>query len=151
MSFHNTRGTRGVRPPAGPLHRLLNTFMVRKLRKGRKMSGLDTLILHTTGAKSGRPRTNPIGWFRGEDGTFLIAAAAMGAAGNPGWYFNIAAHPDQVSIEVDGRTLTVTPEQLHGPERTKAWGQIAQSASRFAGYQDQTDREIPVIRLTPRT
>ena len=77
-------------------------------------------------------------------------ASAAGAAGNPAWYYNIAAHPDRVRVEVDGRTIEVTAEQLHGAERDQAWQQITSAAPRFASYQDKTDRELPVIRLVPR-
>jgi deazaflavin-dependent oxidoreductase (nitroreductase family) len=77
-------------------------------------------------------------------------AATAGAASNPAWYHNIAAHPDRVRIEVDGRGIAVTAEQLHGAERARAWQQIAAAAPRFAQYQRKTDRELPVIRLVPR-
>ncbi len=78
-------------------------------------------------------------------------ASAGGAARNPAWYYNIAAHPDKVKVEIDGRTVPVTAEQLHGAEREQAWQQIIAAAPRFAGYQRKTDREIPVIRLVPRS
>ena len=78
-------------------------------------------------------------------------ASAAGAAGNPAWYHNIAAHPDQVTIELTGRTIPVTAEQLHGAERDEAWRQITAAAHRFASYQRKTDRELPVIRLTSRS
>ena len=61
-----------------------------------------------------------------------------------------AAHPDQVRIEVDGRTIPVTAEQLHGPERDEAWQEIVAAAPRFAGCQQKTDRQLPVILLTER-
>ena len=74
-------------------------------------------------------------------------ASAAGAPGNPDWYYNLAAHPDQVRIDVDGKTVDVRAEQLHGPERAQAWEQITTAAPRFAEYQVKTDRELPVIRL----
>ena len=74
-------------------------------------------------------------------------ASAAGAARNPAWYYNIAAHPDKVRIEVNGQTIPVTAEQLHGAERDQAWQQITASAPRFAQYQRKTDRELPVIHL----
>ena len=74
-----------------------------------------------------------------------------GATGNPAWYYNIAGHPDQVQIEVDGRTVPVLAEQLHGPDRAAAWQEITTAAPRFARYQQKTDRELPIIRLTPRS
>jgi deazaflavin-dependent oxidoreductase (nitroreductase family) len=70
--------------------------------------------------------------------------------GNPAWYYNIAAHPDQVQIEVEGRTVPVVAEQLHGPQRAEAWHEIVAAAPRFSGYEQKTDRELPVIRLVAR-
>jgi hypothetical protein len=56
-----------------------------------------------------------------------------------------------VKIELTGRTIPVTAEQVHGAERAEAWEQITAAAPRFAGYQGKTDREMPIIRLTPRS
>ena len=105
----------------------------------------------TVGAKSGAERTNPVGWFPGKDDSWLIVASAAGAARNPAWYHNIAAHPGQVKIELNGRTIPVTAAQLHGTQRDEAWRQITAAALRFAAYQRKTDRELPIIRLTPQS
>ena len=78
-------------------------------------------------------------------------ASAAGAARNPAWYHNLAAHPDQVWIELPGREVVVTAEQLHGAERDEAWRQITAAVPRFAAYQQATDRELPIIRLVPRS
>jgi deazaflavin-dependent oxidoreductase (nitroreductase family) len=56
----------------------------------------------------------------GQDDSWLIVASAAGAARNPAWYYNLAAHPDQVWIETAGRKAAVTAEQLHGAERDEA-------------------------------
>jgi deazaflavin-dependent oxidoreductase (nitroreductase family) len=98
------------------------------------MMGFNALILTTVGAKSGAKRTNPVGWFPGQDGSWLIVASAAGAARNPAWYYNIAAHPNDVEVEMNGRTIPVTAEQLHGSERDEAWQQITAAAPRFARY-----------------
>jgi deazaflavin-dependent oxidoreductase (nitroreductase family) len=84
-------------------------------------------------------------------GSWLIVASANGAIGNPAWYYNIAAHPDKVRIELDGRKIPVLAEQLHGAERDQAWQQIIASAPRFAQYEQKTDRELPIIRLVARS
>jgi deazaflavin-dependent oxidoreductase (nitroreductase family) len=152
MSFDTPAGSRGARQPSGPFFRWLNKVMSRRLRrKGGRMMGFNALILTTIGAKSGVKRTNPVGWFPGQDGSWLIVASAAGAARNPAWYHNIAAHPDEVQVEVDGRTIAVTAEQLHGVERDKAWAQITTTAPRFAKYERKTDRVLPVILLVPRS
>ncbi|MGW4964440.1 nitroreductase/quinone reductase family protein [Nonomuraea sp. NPDC004186] len=153
MSFDTPAGTRGARRPAGRAFRWLNALMARRLRRkgGGTFMGFNALILTTVGRKSGLERTTPVGWFPWKDGSRLIVASAAGAVGNPAWYYNLAAHPDQVRIEVDGRTVPVVAEQLHGAEREQAWQQIVAAAPRFAQYQVKTDRELPIIRLVPRS
>jgi deazaflavin-dependent oxidoreductase (nitroreductase family) len=151
MSFDTTTGTRGGRQPAGFAARLSNKVIAGRVRKGgAKFLGFNALVLTTVGRKTGAERTTPVGWFPGPDGSRLIVASAGGATGNPAWYYNLAAHPDQVQIEVDGQKVPVTADQLHGAERAQAWQQIVTAAPRFAKYQQKTDRELPIIRLAPR-
>jgi deazaflavin-dependent oxidoreductase (nitroreductase family) len=151
MSFVTPDGTRGARQPRGKLLLWFNKLAIRRIRrKGGKMMGFNTLVLTTVGRKSGELRRTPVGWFPGADGSWLIAASAAGAPKNPAWYHNIAAHPDKVEVEVDGRTVPVTAGQLSGDERDEVWHKIITAAPRFAQYQEKTDREIPVIRLVPR-
>jgi len=130
--------------------RWVNKTMAGRIRRSGKMMGFSALVLTTVGAKTGAERTTPVGWFPGNDGSWLIVASAAGAARNPAWYHNLKAHPDQASIEVDGQTVPVTAEQLHGTERDDAWQKITEAAPRFAQYQTKTDRQLPVIRLTKR-
>ena len=152
MSFDTRPGTRGARQPGGRLMLWFNKLAARRIqRTGGKMRGFNALILTTVGRKSGLERTSPLGWFPGTDGSWLIVASAAGAPGNPAWYYNLAAHPDQVRIELEGRKVVVTAEQLHGAERTQAWEQIIAAAPRFGQYQQKTDRELPIIRLVPRS
>ena len=151
MSFDTQPGTRGARQPKGRVMSWMNRLMARRVRRrGAKFLGFNAMALITVGRKSGLERTTPVGWFPGTDGSWLVVASAAGAPGNPDWYYNLAAHPDQVRIDVDGKTVDVRAEQLHGPERAEAWEQITTAAPRFAQYQVKTDRELPVIRLTPR-
>lgn len=151
MAFDTPAGTRGARQPrAGLMMRSVNKIAAGRIRRTGKMMGFKALILTTVGARTGAERTNPVGWFPGPDDSWLIVASAAGAPHNPAWYHNIAAHPDKVKIEVDGRTVPVTAEQLHGAARDQAWQQITAAAPRFAQYQRNTDRELPVVRLVPR-
>jgi deazaflavin-dependent oxidoreductase (nitroreductase family) len=89
-------------------------------------------------------------WPRFPDGedAWLVVASAGGSAHHPAWYHNIATHPDQVWIEFGGRQLRVTPTQLDGDARAGAWQRITQLQPRYAGYEQKTDRAIPVIRLS---
>jgi deazaflavin-dependent oxidoreductase (nitroreductase family) len=149
MSFDTRAGTRGARQPRGRMMKWMNRLMSRRIRRTSTFMGFNALILTTVGRKSGAERTTPVGWFP-DDGNWLIVASAAGAPGNPAWYYNLATHPDQVRIDVDGRTVEVRAEQLHGAERAAAWEQITTASPRFAEYQVKTDRELPVIRLIPR-
>jgi hypothetical protein len=133
MSFETpTRnGTRGRRQPGsgGPIGRWMQQRVMNRIRRTGKMPGLgfNALVLTTIGRKSGVERQTPVGWFPGQDDSWLIVASAAGAARNPAWYYNLAAHPDQ------------------------AWLQITAAVPRFADYQQATDRELPIIRLVPRS
>lgn len=152
MSFTTNNGTRGARQPGGRLLRLMNGLITRRIRKGGKLMGsTDGLVLTAIGRKSGERRSTPLVWFPGDNGGWLIVASAAGAQRNPLWYYNIAAHPDRVQIQIGGRTIPVTAEQLHGEERQRAWRAITSTSARFIKYQQQTDRELPIIRLTERT
>ncbi|WP_262699572.1 MULTISPECIES: nitroreductase family deazaflavin-dependent oxidoreductase [Streptomyces] len=152
MSFSTSSGTRGTRQP-GRAVKWFNKLTLRRIRRkgGTKLMGMDALVLTTIGRKSGQPRETPVAWFPSEDGGWLIVASAAGAANNPAWYYNLAAHPDQARVEIGSRKTNVAAEQLHGEERERAWRRITSTIPRFAQYQVKTDRELPVIRLTPRT
>jgi deazaflavin-dependent oxidoreductase (nitroreductase family) len=154
MSFDTRAGTRGGRQPGtgGAVGRWIQKRAINRIRRKGRMPGLgfNALVLTTIGRGSGVERQTPVGWFPGQDDSWLIVASAAGAARNPAWYYNLAAHPDQVWIETAGRKVAVIAEQLHGAAREAAWRQITAAVPRFATYQRKTDRELPVIRLVPR-
>ena len=152
MSFDTPNGTRGTRQPsASRLMRWMNAWMMNRIRrKSGKVMGMNALVLTTVGRKSGQPRSTPVGCFADGENSWLIVASAAGAPKNPAWYYNIAAHPDQIHIEMGGRKVDVTAVQLHGAERAQAWRKITDEVPRFAQYEQQTDRELPIIRLTAR-
>jgi len=152
MSLDTPTGTRGARQPgaSSPIAKWVARLMGRQHRRaGYKFQGMDVLFLTTTGRKSGQPHENAVSWYADGDDAWLIVASAGGSAGNPAWYLNMAAHPDQVWIELPDRKLQVTPEQLAGERREEAWQRITTAQPRFAKYQTKTDRMLPVIRLVP--
>jgi deazaflavin-dependent oxidoreductase (nitroreductase family) len=120
-------------------------------RKGGRMMGMDLLILHTVGRRSGQPRQSPLSWFADGEDARLIIASGGGRTYLPDWYVNLVAHPEKVAVELHGEdAVPVTPRRLDGVERDRAWKLIIEAQPRFAKYQDKSDREYPVIRLTPR-
>lgn len=151
MSFDTHAGTRGLPMEGSKFQAWMDRQMARRgVRKVFGRFGFDVAILTTIGHRTGAQRKAQVCWFPGEEGSWLIVAAAGGTRVNPAWYYNIAAHPDEVWIDIDGRVIPVSAEQLQGPERAAAWQQITAAAHRFAGFQDKTDREFPILRLTTR-
>ena len=148
----NTKaGTRGPKKwSLGPVGRWLLARMGDRHRKqDYTFQGMDVLFLTTVGSRSGERRTAPVSWFpAGDPDAWLIVASVGGSIKNPSWYHNIAAHPDDVWIELADRKVRVSAEQLEGSEREQRWGEITTAQPRYAGYQSKTDREIPVLRLT---
>ena len=131
----------------------MNVGMFRLLGRRMRVQGRPLLLLTTTGAKTGRVRETTLGWFPDEEGgsdSRLIVASAAGAASHPAWYVNLARRPDGAAIEVDGHRFAVDCDSLHGGERDRAWKRIVALAPGYGKYEHDTDREIPVVRLTPK-
>ena len=107
MSIEVTpRGTRGTKaPPSGALGRaIMRVAQFVHRRTGNKLAGAPLLYLTTVGARSGEPRTCTVMAFPEADDAWLIVASRSGTADHPSWYYNVARHPDRVTIEVkDGR------------------------------------------------
>jgi len=150
MAFTAKSGTRGGRRPGGVFMRLFNRHTAKRIRGGSAGSmGLDSLLLITVGSKTGQRRETPVGRFAAPGGGWYIVASANGARQNPSWYHNLAAHPNDVRIVVEGRETAVHAEQLAGEERARVWQDVCAEQPRFAKYAAKTDREIPIIRLNP--
>jgi len=112
-------------------------------------AGRTLLLLTTTGAKSGRPLTKPLGFSR--DGErYVVIASKGGAPSNPAWYHNLVAHPE-VIVEVGTERFSARASVAQGAERDRLYAQQAAAIPVFAKYQEMTSRRIPVVVLTPRT
>lgn len=129
----------------------MNARMVRKVRRGRgSMMGMDVLVLTTVGRRSGQTRETPVAWFPDGTDAWLVVASGGGSQ-HPDWHANLMAHPERASVELAGAgPRPVTPHRLAGADRERAWSRIAAAQPRIAKYQSRSEREYPVIRLTPR-
>jgi len=107
-----------------------------------------TLILTTVGAKTGQKRDAHLTSFPEGDG-WLVVASKGGSATHPAWYINMARHPDEIWVQAGSRHTQVKAESLKGAERDKAWRRVVSEFSNYGDYEKKTDREIPVVRLTP--
>lgn len=109
-------------------------------------AGSPVAILTTTGAKSGRLRTNPLVYLPGEDGTVYLFASKGGAPTNPDWYHNLVANP-VVTIEIGKERYEAEAEVLTGDERDARYERQAELFPNFAEYQQHTTRVIPVVAV----
>lgn len=125
---------------------IIQEFRANQGKVGGPFTGADLLLLTTTGAKSGLPRTNPLAFTRDGDRIVIIASKA-GAPTNPDWYYNILANP-KVSVEIGTETheavATAIPD---GPERDRLYAAMVEVMPGFAEYQEKTSRVIPVVLL----
>jgi deazaflavin-dependent oxidoreductase (nitroreductase family) len=103
------------------------------------------VLITTTGAKSGQPRTTPVAYTRDGDQLVIIASAG-GAPTHPDWYFNLVARP-MVTVELGTETFRARATVVEGAERDRLYAQHARVLG-FADYREQTTRRIPVITLT---
>jgi deazaflavin-dependent oxidoreductase (nitroreductase family) len=115
-----------------------------------KVQGRPLLRLTTVGARTGRRRRTVLGWFPDPDRSdaWIVVGSANGAARHPGWCHNLARNP-MASIEVGKQQFQVTAQSLKGTEREEAWRSVVALSHGYGRYAVMTDREIPIIRLTP--
>jgi len=141
----------GARLLAPIAHRLDRPLL--QLSRGRValttlLTGLPVLLLTTTGARSGRPRSFPL-LALPDDGGFILVASNFGRARHPAWYHNLCRHP-QALVILDGRTTAWLAHELDGAERERCWQRAVALYPGYALYAARAGgRRIPVLRLTP--
>jgi deazaflavin-dependent oxidoreductase (nitroreductase family) len=128
--------------------RNIEEFRANHGRLGGQFAGAPVLLLHSTGARSGQERVNPM-MYMADGNRYLVFASAAGADRNPAWYWNLHAHPD-AKIEVGDDYLDIHAVELQGAERDAKYALQAERYPGFAGYQRKTTRTIPVMALLPR-
>ena len=107
--------------------------------------GSTVLLLTTTGRKTGEQRTTPL--IYAEDGDrYVIVASKGGAPEDPGWYRNLDKTPE-VELQVKDDVFTAQARTAEGEERDRLWQKANEVWPHYAEYQQQTDREIPVVVL----
>jgi deazaflavin-dependent oxidoreductase (nitroreductase family) len=108
------------------------------------------ILLFTKGAKTGLLRKTPL--MRVEhDGEYALVASLGGAPKHPVWYFNLLAHPDDVSMQDGPEPFPVTVRELSGDEKAAWWERCVAAYPPYAEYQQKTERIIPVFLATRRT
>jgi deazaflavin-dependent oxidoreductase (nitroreductase family) len=112
---------------------------------GGPFEGAPLLLLHTTGAKSGQERINPMMYDTIGDG-FAVFASKGGAPTNPDWFRNLVANP-HVTAEIGTETLELTARVADDATRAPIWDAWKRKYTGFADYESKTSRQIPVVLL----
>jgi len=128
--------------------KIIAEFRANGGKVGGPFEGATLLLLHTTGARTGQERVNPVMYRDLGDGSYAVFASKAGAPVNPDWYHNLVANP-QVSAEIGSTAQRFTARVADGGERERIWTAHKTANPGFAGYEQKTTRQIPVVILDP--
>lgn len=119
-------------------------------RIGHHMIGVPTLLLKTTGRRSGANRTNSLVYAR-DGGDYVVVASNGGSDRSPGWLHNLSANPDvEIQIARERRKGTAKVVEPTDPGYDHLWSVVNENnRDRYSAYQKQTARPIPVVVVTP--
>jgi len=116
-------------------------------RIGGRTHGLQVLLLRTTGRRTGRKHTVPVGFFRYE-GAYVVTASNGGQGTNPAWLLNLRSDP-AITIRIGRRESRAAATEAPTELRDTLWGELMQIAPGYARYEQRTSRRIPMILLRP--
>lgn len=130
---------------------VIDEFRANSGRVGGPFEGSALVLLTTTGARSGKRHTVPLGFVREEQGTadgghLLVVGSAGGADRHPAWFHNLLAHP-LVQVETGTDTYQAVAVPAEGARRDALFARVVREAPGYAAYQEQTARPIPVVVL----
>lgn len=114
-----------------------------------KLLGMQTIELHTIGRRSGQRRSTMLTAPIFDHDRIVVIASKGGYSDHPDWYKNLAATPD-VDVTVGETTTPWTARTAHAQERAELWSAAVDVNPGYDGYQRKTDRDIPVVILSPR-
>jgi deazaflavin-dependent oxidoreductase (nitroreductase family) len=127
--------------------RIIDEFRANHGRLSGMFEGARMILLTTTGARSGKPHTTPVGYLPDGAERVLVIASAGGSPRHPAWYHNLLTHPE-VTVETGAFTYQAKAVPLTGEERDEAFARAVESDRGWAAYQEKAGgRVIPVIAL----
>lgn len=124
---------------------LIAEFRANGGKVGRYLPDAQLLLLTTTGARSGRPHTTPLGYRRDED-RLIVIASNNGAPSPPDWYHNLVVHPE-ATVEVGAGRYRARAITADGAERERLVGWLATEMPFFADHERRAGRRIPIVLL----
>jgi deazaflavin-dependent oxidoreductase (nitroreductase family) len=130
-----------------PLDRLLSRVTGGRVVLSAAM--VPSLVLETTGARSGQRRTTPLACLPEDDGSFLVVGSNFGRASHPAWTANLRAHPE-ATVTYRGRTIPVTATLLDADQKAEVWPRLTAVWPNYDRYTEVSGRDLRVFRLVPR-
>ncbi len=118
-------------------------------RVGWSMADMPVLELTTTGRRSGKPRATLLTAPITLDGDLVVVASRGGDDRHPAWYLNLVAEPEVQVARNGAAAVPMRARVLDSEERAVLWPQITRRYRNYAGYQEKTSREIPLVVLEP--
>jgi deazaflavin-dependent oxidoreductase (nitroreductase family) len=135
-----------IRYIAQPIDRALLPLTKGRLTISRLL--YPTLLLTTTGARSGQPRATPLIYFR-DGGRIVLMASNFGEARHPAWYHNLRATP-RALVTADGATAPYLAREAEGAEREELWRKALAFYGGYEAYSRRAGgRRIPIMVLEP--
>jgi deazaflavin-dependent oxidoreductase (nitroreductase family) len=128
--------------------KVINRTVIEQFRAGGEVEGMHRerlLLLTTTGARTGEPRTTPM-MFHRHDGRLLVMASNNGAPKPPDWFHNLVANPE-VTVEIGDERYAAVATSLAGDELAAAWADITAANPFFLDHEKEAGRSIPVVAL----
>jgi deazaflavin-dependent nitroreductase family protein len=116
-------------------------------RIGEQLGRVRMLLLHTTGRKTGRPRTAALLYHRDRN-DYVVVGSKGGSDTPPAWLLNLKANPD-VGVQVGTRRFRAIARVASAAERRALWPEVTRLWPQYERYQSQTRRPIPLVILTP--
>lgn len=114
--------------------------------EGHEWQGTQTLLLTTTGRKSGEPRTMPLIYAPVSEDAYAIVASKGGYDAHPAWYLNLSEQP-AVEVQIKGDVFKAEARTASAEEKAEIWPTMVAEWPAYDEYQEKTDREIPVVVL----
>jgi deazaflavin-dependent oxidoreductase (nitroreductase family) len=126
--------------------RFIAEFRANAGKVGGRFAQGTFLLLHTTGARTGRERLTPLAYLACGCRYYVFAAGPF-LRRHPSWYFNLVAQPD-VTIEIGGETAAATARVLTGNDRERIYQLVVAEIPQLPQWQREAGREFPIVELT---
>jgi len=128
----------------------ITVYRLTRGRIGGSMQGFGVLLLTTTGRKSGKQHTTPLGYFDFEGGYVVTGSYVAWVGKYPAWFHNLTNNP-RVTVQIKDRQVTALAERADPELSKQLWVRLVELAPGYADYRKRTTREIPMVVLHPIT